>query len=320
MINNKKLIKITLRTLIITTLFSQNIVFAKDISTVSVDHINWEKQTKVEYGNIITQQIPENMANIIFIRQSDVDSPQDSLNIAINGEYLTSLQSNNFTQVYSCAGINEISTVSTGQKTNDLSKNAWSVNLLEDQTYFFNLAVDKVEQVSISQLPTASAMSLLKNKNYQAHHVSRVTSQCDQSPTIAPPSPKPPVPPNVSIAPPKLEEKVRLQIQILFDSDQATIKSQYIDEVRQLADFMTKYSNTKAEIEGHTDSSASEAYNLDLSKKRAEAVVTLLTSHYGIEADRLSVIGYGESKPIASNVTREGRQKNRRVIAVVEQR
>jgi len=64
---------------------------------------------------------------------------------------------------------------------------------------------------------------------------------------------------------------------------------------------------------GHTDSDGSEEENKTLSKERAEAVADYLTSNYDVEIDRLIAVGKGESKPVASNDTEEGKQQNRRV-------
>ena len=65
-------------------------------------------------------------------------------------------------------------------------------------------------------------------------------------------------------------------------------------------------------IEGHTDSQGPDVYNQDLSERRASAVVDYLVSQ-GIDATRLSAVGYGETNPIADNETREGRAINRRI-------
>ena len=71
------------------------------------------------------------------------------------------------------------------------------------------------------------------------------------------------------------------------------------------------------EIQGHTDSTGPEAWNLQLSKKRAEAVMEYLHKKYRIPLHRMAVIGYGSSEPIADNALREGRAKNRRVVILV---
>jgi len=71
------------------------------------------------------------------------------------------------------------------------------------------------------------------------------------------------------------------------------------------------------EIQGHTDSTGPEAWNLQLSKKRAEAVMEYLHKKYRIPLHRMAVIGYGSAEPIADNATREGRAQNRRVVILV---
>lgn len=73
------------------------------------------------------------------------------------------------------------------------------------------------------------------------------------------------------------------------------------------------------EIQGHTDSTGSDAYNLSLGQERAESVRRYLSLEHGIALHRMSVISYGESAPIADNASREGRQTNRRVGLVVLQ-
>ena len=72
-----------------------------------------------------------------------------------------------------------------------------------------------------------------------------------------------------------------------------------------------------ATIEGHTDSTGPEEYNQGLSERRANAIAAYLTDNKGVSANRLKTVGYGESRPVADNATREGRQRNRRVIAVI---
>lgn len=97
-----------------------------------------------------------------------------------------------------------------------------------------------------------------------------------------------------------------------FDSAQLNEAArQALDEfaVRLKAD----NSNVYLEIEGHTDSTGPEDYNVRLGEKRAEAVRRYLIEHHGIPMHRISVISYGESKPVAGNESRDGRAQNRRV-------
>ena len=110
---------------------------------------------------------------------------------------------------------------------------------------------------------------------------------------------------------------VSIELQVEFDHDKAVVKPQYHDHLRGVADFLKTYPNTKVDLEGHTDSKGSETYNLLLSERRAASVKAYLVNKFGIDPARLTTKGYGEAQPIASNETKEGRQKNRRVMAVI---
>ncbi|PTQ91414.1 OmpA family protein [Agitococcus lubricus] len=115
----------------------------------------------------------------------------------------------------------------------------------------------------------------------------------------------------------EVKEAIKEQINIVFDSGKSVIKPEYKGEVAKIADLAKQYSKSFITIEGHTDSSGSPAKNNTLSQDRAKAVMSMLISEYGIDASRLTAIGYGSSKPIADNKTAEGKAKNRRVIAVL---
>ena len=126
---------------------------------------------------------------------------------------------------------------------------------------------------------------------------------------VAPPPPPPPPPP----APAKpVSEKVTFAADALFDFDKYVIRP---DARAKLDDLVSKLAGVNLEVivaVGHTDSIGTEAYNLALSKRRADAVKQYLVSK-GIEANRIYTEGKGESQPVADNRTAEGRQKNRRV-------
>jgi OmpA-OmpF porin, OOP family len=116
----------------------------------------------------------------------------------------------------------------------------------------------------------------------------------------------------------KPEEHLCMTLQVGFDSGKSDVKARYSDEIAKLADYMKKYPTTSAIIEGHTDNVGSAEVNMKLSQQRAESVVTYLVDKFGIDRTRLSAKGYGETRPIAYNSTPEGRQKNRRIEAIVD--
>jgi outer membrane protein OmpA-like peptidoglycan-associated protein len=103
---------------------------------------------------------------------------------------------------------------------------------------------------------------------------------------------------------------------ILFEVNEATLKPDAQNTVARIAELLKEYPDRNVMIEGFTDSSGTESYNLDLSEKRAQQV-KLLLSNDGVASKRLDSVGYGESYPAASNDTNLGRQKNRRVELVI---
>ncbi len=127
------------------------------------------------------------------------------------------------------------------------------------------------------------------------------------------PAPQPPPP-----APVPVKEKVTIMLNVEFDTSKAIVKEKYYDDIKRVADFMKEYPDATAVIEGHTDSVGNDASNKALSEKRANSVRQYIIDKFGIDGSRLTAEGYGEEKPIASNDTAEGRQKNRRVEAVLE--
>lgn len=101
-----------------------------------------------------------------------------------------------------------------------------------------------------------------------------------------------------------------------FGSDSADIDPRYHSELDDVARVLRSNPGLRVRIDGHTDASGSEEYNTRLSERRAEAVRDYLVDT-GIGADRVEAAGLGESQPIASNATREGRAKNRRTEVTV---
>ncbi len=103
---------------------------------------------------------------------------------------------------------------------------------------------------------------------------------------------------------------------IHFDFNSAEIKPESEPVLKELAKFLLANPDVEVYIVGHTDSTGSLEWNMELSKRRAEAVVKFLIERYGINPARLEAFGVGPLAPVASNDTEEGRAKNRRVEVV----
>lgn len=116
---------------------------------------------------------------------------------------------------------------------------------------------------------------------------------------------------NILLVPIEVGLTVRLK-NIYFDFDKTTLKSESFVELNKVVDFLKQNSHVEIEIAGHTDSKGADLYNQNLSQGRSQSVVDYLSSQ-GIDAGRLTAHGYGESKPIDTNETDDGRANNRRV-------
>jgi outer membrane protein OmpA-like peptidoglycan-associated protein len=99
---------------------------------------------------------------------------------------------------------------------------------------------------------------------------------------------------------------------ITFDTDRAEVKPQFYDVLNSVAIVLAEFNKTLVDVTGHTDSDGSDAYNQDLSERRAGSVAQYLVSQ-GNNPQRFQVLGMGESQPIASNATPNGKALNRRV-------
>ena len=103
---------------------------------------------------------------------------------------------------------------------------------------------------------------------------------------------------------------------IQFDTDKAELKQESLHTLEQIKHLLDERKSLKLYIVGHTDDSGSLEHNLDLSRRRAEAVKQALVQHYGISADRLRAFGAGPFAPVESNLAPDGQAKNRRVELV----
>jgi outer membrane protein OmpA-like peptidoglycan-associated protein len=99
---------------------------------------------------------------------------------------------------------------------------------------------------------------------------------------------------------------------VTFDTNSTVLRPGLQSEINRVAGVLSQYPNTLVRVEGHTDSTGTDAYNMDLSNRRAMAVKYLLVQR-GIADSRIEAVGYGETLPVATNDTEAGRQRNRRV-------
>ncbi len=105
---------------------------------------------------------------------------------------------------------------------------------------------------------------------------------------------------------------VQMKGDILFDTGSAVLKDDAVERLSKVGDILAKYSDDRIRIEGYTDSVGSARSNEELSLRRAEAVKTVITGR-GVQAQQITALGMGETRPVADNATAAGRARNRRV-------
>ncbi len=153
-----------------------------------------------------------------------------------------------------------------------------------------------------------TAIKVAKEKSLEALKL----TPCEK-PAPPAPAPAPPPPPPKPVPPPPPPKPAPVFENIYFHENKTNIDPMAAKALDRDGEMLKENPDIKVEIGGHTDSLGSEKANLKISEKRAESVKKYLMDKFNIAGDRMVVKGYGSSKPIADNSTKEGRAKNRRV-------
>jgi outer membrane protein OmpA-like peptidoglycan-associated protein len=110
-------------------------------------------------------------------------------------------------------------------------------------------------------------------------------------------------------------EVVRRKLEVRFDANSYVVKPKYISEIKMLANVMTEHPTTKVTIEGHTSIRGKAKYNKILSQHRADAIKTILITHFTIAEDRINAIGYGFEQLLEEGDNEAVNARNRRIVA-----
>ena len=265
-----------------------------------------------------------NESRIIFLRQDNSDIQASPIVVGIGSNGLIGVNTDNFFQAsllnnhYSEVVICNDSQIITAQNMNATDSQV----MAQSKRFSFTPQTTTYLQVSLAangvpvvqQVSPNRAISILDQSTRQTHQISRVSIECSApKPVVTPPPVVVPVQPPVENTPIRNER----QFTVLFDFDSTQITNETFGELGLMADFIQTRQTNDIVLEGHTDSKGSENYNLRLSQDRANVAKDILVNRYGIDSMKLRPIGYGESRPVDTNNTDQGRQNNRRVVATV---
>lgn len=300
------------------TIHSDRTLSSEDGSR-QVNQASWKKS-----GEVFTipddSMLQDDESRIIFFRVTDVNNPLSVVNINIGADkdFQVSLQEDHYSEVITCNGEQTIQAEVLDNQSGEILSNSAS--------YDFDPQTTAYMQVTLLQMGTAiiepvsdQAVSLLDASTRQTHQISRALSECKLSNQIIEQEPIEASPQNKNFQDKNIKIQNPTQFNVLFDFDSKAVRNSNYPELEGMANFIQSYPKMNIVLEGHTDSKGPESYNLRLSQSRANMVKDALVKNYGLEAMRLSVIGYGETMPIDTNDTVQGRQNNRRVVAVVTQ-
>ena len=150
--------------------------------------------------------------------------------------------------------------------------------------------------------------------------VTEVAPEVVTTPPVAPPSTvvtTAPTPAQTIVPVPVPTQQYCAVLDFRFEIDRYEIQREVWEQLATVGTFLTRYPDSVALIEGHTDSVGTTEYNMALSLRRAQSVVAYLEGNHRIAPDRLRAVGYGETRPLADNDSEQGKRMNRRIDAVI---
>lgn len=273
--------------------------------------VSWDKKGRL-FESLDETVLGSSLSRVVFFRDSE-DSKQDGpiyLQIGPDNMFQASLKGNYYSDVVVCSGQQNIKVTSLMLDNEKVSSSSNIYNLPAQQTTYFKVSLSALNQPIIEQVAPQNAIAQLSTMLRQSYQISRVSMVCDTEPTVI-------EKPVIKMVTEQSEKPIAYSVNFNFNAD--TIADNNYSKFEGLANFINSYPKADVILEGHTDSVGSDAYNQKLSKIRAEKVKTILVKSYAIDAERLSTVGYGETKPIDTNETEAGRLNNRRVVAIITQ-
>ncbi|MBB3105934.1 outer membrane protein OmpA-like peptidoglycan-associated protein [Psychrobacter luti] len=284
-----------------------------------VNQVIWDKTGDV-FNRPDDKALQKNESRVVFFRTTDIDEPRSVVNIGIGSDedFQVSLQEDHYSDVIICDGEEAIQVKFLDNQTGKVLSETKYYNFHPQTTTYLQIALSQNSNPIIEKISNKD-VSLLDGSVRQTHQISRALSACKMSGQVVLQEPIKASPQNQNLQDENINIENPVQFNVFFDFDSKDVKEINYSELDAIANFLQSYPKTNLVLEGHTDSKGPKNYNLKLSQSRAKNVKDILVDRYGLEAMRLSVIGYGETMPIDTNDTVQGRQNNRRVVVVIRQ-
>ena len=284
-------------------------------SSHQIKTVTWGKSGEVFYKPT-NANLEANESRVVFFRDSHDSEQSSNINIGVGSDNLfqVSLGGGHYSELIICNPSHTINAEILNSESGKVISYSKNYQFTPQTTTYLQVDLSETGHPVIKQVSADKALVLLNGSTQQTHQISRVVSDCITATPSVVLLQQPIV---VSTVDKPIEIQNPTQFNLLFDFDSAGIKSNDSAVLNGMANFIQSYPQRAVTLEGHTDNKGSESYNLKLSQSRADIVKNILVDQYGIETRRLSSIGYGESMPVDTNNTEEGRQNNRRVVAIV---
>lgn len=281
-----------------------------------MNKVMWQKSGEV-FQQPNDMMLKANESRIVFLRQDDNNVQAGPIVVGVGADDLfqVSLDNNHYSEVVICNDSQIVTAQNMNTMNGQVMAQSKRFSFMPQTTTYLQISLSATGTPVVQQVSPNRAISTLNQSTRQTHQISRVFIECSvPKPVVIPPTVIVPVQPPTQNLPIRNER----QFTVLFDFDSTNITSNTASELGLMADFIkTRRTNNNIVLEGHTDSKGSDVYNNKLSQARADTAKTILVNKYGVDGMKLTPMGYGESNPVDTNNTDQGRQNNRRVVATV---
>lgn len=291
-----------------------------------VNQVSWEGSGE-PFRLPNDENLKANERRVIFFREANNSRQANNINIGIglDNDFQASLKTGNYSEKVICNSAHIIN-ASVLKENGDVVAYSENFQFAPQTTTYLKVSLAPNGRPVVQQVSANEALSSLRQTTRQNHQISRVPSECNMVNQTLPSQPLPNQNlPKEPIKEPMVNNQADMnnlrQFSVLFDFDSSNLKNNNKNTavLDGMASFIQSYPRTNIILEGHTDSRGPESYNLRLSQNRADRVKGILVDKYGMEPSRLRTVGYGETRPVDTNSTEQGRQNNRRVVATVSQ-